>query len=82
MKMQMVIGLVFPGNLQDEAIICSLCKDFDVNLNIIEASFSMSSGWAILKIEGKETEIKKVFEYLKSKNVRLQQIEKNKGGAL
>lgn len=77
-KIQMVIGLVFPGTLQDEAIICSICKNFDVDLNIIEASFSMSSGWAILKIEGKEAEVKKVFDYLKSKNVRLQQIEKNK----
>lgn len=74
--MQLAMGLTFPGSLQDEAIICYLCKNFDINVNIIEASFSMSSGWAILKIDGEEEEIKKALEYLVSKDIKIQQIEK------
>ena len=60
--MEMAIGLTFPGSLQDESIICYLCKKFEVNLNIIEASFSMEAGWAILKIEGQDEEVKRVFD--------------------
>jgi len=37
--MQIKAELTFPGKLKDEAIICSLCKDFDIILNIVEASF-------------------------------------------
>lgn len=76
--MRMAIGLSFPGTLKDEAIICYLCKNFDINLNIIEASFSMSSGWAILEIVAEEAEIKKVLNYLVSKDVKIQKIEEKK----
>ena len=73
--MKMSIGLTFPGTLQDESIICYLCKKFEVNLNIIEASFSMDAGWSILTIEGQQEEIKRAFEYLAEKGVKVQQIK-------
>ena len=73
--MIMSIGLTFPGTLQDESIICSICKKYNVNLNIIEASFSMDAGWSILNIDGQEDEIKKVFAYLAEKSVKVQQIQ-------
>ena len=73
--MEIAIGLTFPGVLKDEAVISYLCKNFEINLKIIEASFSTSSGWAFLKIEGKEKEIQRVFEYLADKGVQIQQID-------
>lgn len=77
--MQIAIGLTFPGTLKDESIIWYICKNFNIILNIIEASFSTYSGWAILKIEGKEGEIEKVFEYLRSRDINIKKIEtKNK----
>jgi ABC-type methionine transport system ATPase subunit len=72
------IGLTFPGALQDESIICYLCKKFEINLNIIEASFSMDAGWSILTIEGQQDEIKRVFDYLAEKGVKVQQIQIDK----
>ena len=76
--MKISIGLTFPGTLQDESIICYLCKKFDISLNIIEASFSMEAGWSILTIEGQENEIKRAFEYLADKGVKVQQIQIDK----
>ncbi len=76
--MKMSIGLTFPGTLQDESIICYLCKNFEISLNIIEASFSMDAGWAILTFEGQEEEIKRAFEYLAEKGVKVQQIQIDK----
>ncbi len=76
--MKMSIGLTFPGTLQDESIICYLCKKFDVSLNIIEASFSMDAGWSILTIEGEDQELEKVFVYLAEKGVKVQRIKIDK----
>ncbi|MCM8796387.1 MAG: NIL domain-containing protein [Candidatus Omnitrophica bacterium] len=76
--MKIALGLTFPGSLKDEAIICYMCKNFDIDVNIIEASFSMSSGWAILQIEGRESEIEKALEYLAAKEVKAQRIEIDK----
>ena len=76
--MKMSIGLTFPGTLQDESIICYLCKKYEVSLNIIEASFSMEAGWAILQIEGEQVEIKRAFDYLAEKGVKVQQIQIDK----
>lgn len=72
--MQMAIGLSFPGKLQDDSVICYLCKNFAIDLNIIEASFAMSSGWAILEIKGSAQEIERAFEYLRSKEIKVQEI--------
>jgi len=71
----MIIGLTFPGELKDESIICTLCKNFDIKLNIFEASFSMYSGWAILGIEGEEEVLKKSFDFLRTKNINIEKIE-------
>ncbi|MDD5044720.1 MAG: NIL domain-containing protein [Candidatus Omnitrophica bacterium] len=73
--MQIAIGLTFPNVLQDEAVLCRVCKQFDVELSIIEASFSSVSGWAILKIAGEEDEIRRTFEYLNGRGIKIQQIE-------
>ncbi len=76
--MKMAIGLTFPGNLQDESVICYLCKNFDISLNIIEASFSMSSGWAFLEVEGEKEEVKRSFDYIVSKGIKMQQLRQSK----
>jgi len=73
--MNITIGLTFPGELKDEAIICYLCKKFEIELSILEASFSEYSGWAILSFAGAEEEIKKAFEYLRGKGINIQKIE-------
>ena len=76
--MEIAIGLTFPGKLQDESIICYLCKNFELDLKIIEASFSMSAGWAILKIDGQDEEIEKAFEYLTNKGIKIKKIKEEK----
>jgi ABC-type methionine transport system ATPase subunit len=74
--MKIKAELTFPGELKDEAIICRLCKKFDIILNILEASFSTDTGWAILIFEGSEEELAKAFEYLKGYQVQIEEIER------
>jgi hypothetical protein len=35
----------------------------------------MYSGWAILGIEGEDEELKRAFEFLKTKNINIEKIE-------
>jgi len=76
--MQIAIGLTFPGELKDESVICYICKNFAIDVNILEASFSMSCGWAILEISGVKEEVERVFSYLTSKNIKIQKIKTKK----
>ena len=72
--MQVSVGLNFPGSLKDESVICYISKNFNISVNIIEASFSTSSGWAILKIESEKEEIDKVLEYLISRGITINKV--------
>lgn len=73
--MKIKAELTFPPELKDEPIICNLCKQFDITVSILEASFSTDLGWAILIIEKDEEEIKKAFEYLTQKGIKIENIK-------
>ena len=77
--MVLKIEATFPEELKDEPILCNLCKKFDIVLNIIEASFSTDTGWAILVLHGKEEEIKKATDYLAQLGVTINSLGKNSG---
>lgn len=76
--MEIKAELIFPAELKDEAIICNLCKQFNIIVNILEASFSTSTGWAILVFKGTEEELKKSLEYLKNKGVKFEDVQTTK----
>lgn len=67
--MKVKVELSIPVELKNEPIIYLLGNKFEVIPNIIEASFSTDVGWAVLVLEGKETEIDKAIEYLRSKKI-------------
>ncbi len=70
--MKIKTELTFSSELKDEPILCNLCKKFDIVLNIVEASFSTATGWAILVLEGNEEELEKAFKYLEDTGVRIE----------
>lgn len=72
--MQLSVGLGFPGTLKDESVICYISKNYNINVNIIEASFSTASGWAILRIEGDEEELEKVLTYLNIRGIKINKV--------
>ncbi|MFC1703394.1 NIL domain-containing protein [Candidatus Omnitrophota bacterium] len=66
----------FPEELKNEPIFYLLVKNFDIIPNIIEASFSTDTGWAVLTLEGEEQELKKAIDYLKSRKVSMNILDK------
>ncbi len=67
--MKLKIELSIPVQLKHEPVIYYLGHNFNIIPNIIEASFSTDVGWAILVLEGAQTEIQKALDYLKSKKI-------------
>ena len=65
------VELTFPGELKDEPIFYQIIKKFNVVPNILEASFSTEMGWAIVDFEGDDTEITKLFEFLRSRGISI-----------
>ena len=55
--MKIKAEFIFPAELKDEPLICQICKDFNIVLSIVEASFSTETGWAILVLEAEEAEL-------------------------
>jgi len=66
---------VFPERMKDEPLICNVCKEFNVLLKIVEASFSTNTGWAILVLEGEEEELKRTIAFLRAKGVETRGIQ-------
>ena len=72
MMEEIKVELFIPGELKDEPIICSMIKNFDINMKIVEASFSTESGWAYLVISGEKAETERVFSFLREKGVNIE----------
>ncbi|HPN72563.1 MAG TPA: NIL domain-containing protein [Candidatus Omnitrophota bacterium] len=70
--MEIKIELFIPGELKDEPIICQMIKDFNVDIKIVEASFSTESGWAYLIINGDKSETERMFSFLKGKGISVE----------
>jgi len=70
-KSSVEVELTFPGSLKDSPIFYYIVKNFEVIPNILEASFSTDMGWAIVKFEGEETELSRLFAYLRSQGVEI-----------
>ena len=65
------VELNIPGRFKDEPIFYYIIKNFKVIPSIIEASFSTEMGWAIVRLEGEEEELEKLFKFLKEKGVEV-----------
>ena len=65
------VELNIPGRFKSEPIFYYIIKNFEVIPNIVEASFSTEMGWAIVRLEGEEEELEKLFKFLKKKGVEV-----------
>jgi hypothetical protein len=63
------VELTIPSDLKDKPIFHTMCCEYKVIPNIIEASFSTSMGWAILTIEGKKEEVERLLNSLRENRI-------------
>jgi len=76
-NVQKKVFLTFPAKLVREPIIFNIGKNFNVIVNIRGASVSDEIGLVAIMLEGEDTEIEKVLQYLKDKDVIIEPIEED-----
>ena len=69
------LRLIYPEELVKEPILCTVCKNFDVVVNIRTASVKEDSGILTLEIEGREEEVEKAIKFLKEKGIYVEPLE-------
>ncbi len=63
------VDLTVPEAMIKEPIIYTLGQQFDVVPNIFRADVTPTTGWAILQLEGEESEIERAIEWLKGHGI-------------
>ncbi len=65
------VMFTFPQDLVREPIIYNLGQEFQVVTNIRRADISEDRGWAVLELEGEESDIEQGIAWVTSKGVRV-----------
>lgn len=65
------VELHIPGKFKEEPFFYFVIKNFDVIPFILEASFSTEMGWAIVRFEGDDDELDRLFDFLQDKGVKI-----------
>ncbi len=65
------VMFTFPQDLVREPIIYNLGQQFQVVTNIRRADISEDRGWAVLELEGEESDIEQGIAWVISKGVRV-----------
>ncbi len=69
------LQLIYPENLVKEPIICMVCKNFDVVLNIRTAKVTQDTGMLTVEIDGDPEEIERAIKFIEERGVTVQPIE-------
>ena len=68
------VMFTFPQDLVRDPIIYNLGQQFQVVTNIRRADISENKGWAVLELEGEESDIEQGITWVTSKGVRVDPI--------
>lgn len=65
------VKFTYPSETVTEPVIYTLGMQFKVVTNIRRADINETGGWVILEIEGKEEDIERGLDWVRSKGVRV-----------
>ncbi|MBI2854944.1 MAG: NIL domain-containing protein [Chloroflexi bacterium] len=65
------VKFTFPQELMAKPVIYNLAQQFKVVTNIRRADVAADRGWVILELEGKQEDIERGIEWVKSTGVRV-----------
>jgi ABC-type methionine transport system ATPase subunit len=69
------VQLIYPEDKIKEPLLCAVCKNFDVVVNIRTAKVSKDTGILTVEIDGEAEEIDRAIKFLEEKGVIVQPIE-------
>jgi ABC-type methionine transport system ATPase subunit len=69
------LQLIYPEDLVKEPVICMVCKNFEVVLNIRTAKVTQDTGVLTVEVEGDPEEIERAIKFIEEKGIIVQPIE-------
>lgn len=69
------LQLIYPEEKVKEPILCMVCKNFDVVVNIRTAKVTKDTGILTVEIDGEEQEIERAIRFIEERGVMVQPIE-------
>lgn len=69
------LQLIYPEELVKEPILCMVCKNFDVVLNIRTAKVTKDTGILTVEMDGEAEEIERAIKFIEERGVNVQPIE-------
>ncbi|RUM28686.1 MAG: FeS-binding protein [Aquifex sp.] len=69
------LQLIYPEEKVKEPVLCMVCKNFDVVVNIRKAQVSQDTGFILVEIDGESDEIEKAIKFIEEQGVEVQPIE-------
>ncbi|AEF18783.1 MULTISPECIES: NIL domain-containing protein [unclassified Hydrogenobaculum] len=69
------LRLIYPENVAKEPIICNICKNFNIIVNIKMAKVTQDSAILNIEIDGDIEEIEKAMKFMQEKGIDVQPIE-------
>ncbi len=69
------LQLIYPEDKVKEPILCTVCKSFDVIINIRTAKVTKDTGILTIEIEGEAEEIDRAMKFIEDRGVIVQPIE-------
>lgn len=67
--------MFFPQQTLGEPFVYKLSHDMGVKPNILRGRISENEAWLEIEIEGPENKVEKAIEYLRSKDVKIEEIK-------
>lgn len=69
------LQLIYPEDKVKEPLLCMVCKNYDVVVNIRTAKVAKDTGILTVEIDGEQEEIEKAIRFLEERGVVVQPIE-------
>ncbi|MEN3028227.1 MAG: NIL domain-containing protein [Aquificaceae bacterium] len=69
------LQLIYPEEKVKEPVLCMVCKNFDVVVNIRTARVTKDTGILAVEIDGEEQEIERAIRFIEERGVMVQPIE-------
>ncbi|RMH07234.1 MAG: FeS-binding protein [Aquificota bacterium] len=69
------LQLIYPEEKVKEPLLCMVCKNYHVVVNIRTAKVTKDTGILTVEIDGEAEEIEKVIKFLEERGITVQPIE-------
>ncbi|MEZ0361816.1 MAG: NIL domain-containing protein [Hydrogenobacter sp.] len=69
------LQLIYPEEKVKEPILCMVCKNFDVSVNIRTAKVTKDTGILTVELDGESEEIERAIKFIQDQGVLVQPLE-------